>query len=150
MINVPSVSSPHTVGYTFSVFRWSPLFQGFIGPQCPKNCGIDPSLIPPPLPFPSSPGELASPITSGTIYQQTFNYAFYPNTLVAVDGRVLDPRAGVLSGLLPGGQIAALLCDGLYIGSMVVPYPLAWAAAVEELGIRLPVVLGGAATYVAG
>ncbi|KAH7057405.1 hypothetical protein B0J12DRAFT_738184 [Macrophomina phaseolina] len=119
-------------------------------PPCPSGCPLDPSLLPALPSLPSSPGDLQSPITSGVIYQQTFTYSFYASTVVSVDGRILDPRARILVGLLPGGVVAALLCDGLHIGaSTVVPYPPAWVVAVEALGILLPSEIGGDGLYVA-
>lgn len=119
------------------------------GPECPNGCDLDLSLLPALPSLPSSANDLQSPITSGTVYQHTFTYIFYASTVVGVDGHILDPRSGFLSGLLPGGQVAALLCDGLHLGAaMVVPYPPAWAAAVEQLGIRLPVSIGAPAIYV--
>lgn len=79
-------------------------------------------------------------IASGTVYGQVYNYVFYANTVVSVNGGFLDPRTGAIQGLLPGGQLVALLSDGLHIANRLVPYPPAWLSLINVLGIQLPII----------
>lgn len=74
------------------------------------------------------------------MYGNVYNYVFYANTLVSVNGGFLDPRTGSVQGLLPGGQLVALLSDGLHIANRLVPYPQAYLEVLSVLGIRLPIV----------
>ncbi|KAF2089208.1 hypothetical protein K490DRAFT_64418 [Saccharata proteae CBS 121410] len=109
------------------------------------NCGLCSSLSAAASPVTAAPTRTSSAATSnpsiiaqGTVYGNVYNYVFYSNTVVSVNGGFLDPRSGAVQGLLPGGQLVALLSNGLHIANKLVPYPPAYLVLLNALNIILP------------
>lgn len=123
-LNLPSVGAPSVT---------APSAGGLSAPSAAASSLVPSRTLPA---VPSVP----SIIAAGTVYGQVYNYVFYANTVVSVNGGFLDPRTGAIQGLLPGGQLVACLADGLHIANRLVPYPPAWLGLINALGIQLPII----------